>query len=69
MLWAWNLPFSHTKTTNIEYLMRMGECKDLLEQCVSEEEIAEIKQEAQLEAEALRTMQQNIKKREKHEIG
>lgn len=40
--------------------MKMGKYKDLLEECFSKEEIAEIKKEAQLEAEALRTMQQNM---------
>ena len=33
-----------------------------MKECFSEEEIAEIKKEAQLEAEAMGTLQENIKK-------
>lgn len=41
--------------------MKMGKYDDLLKECLSEEEIAEIKREVALEVEALRTMQKNMK--------
>lgn len=41
--------------------MKMGKFQDLLEECLTKEEIEEVDREVALEVEALRTMQQNMK--------
>lgn len=41
--------------------MKMGNLQDLLEKYLTKEELEEVDREVALEAEALRTMQQNIK--------